>query len=121
MFFICGGSVSDELHLGKRALAFDVNYAALRSGIGRLLALVRFGRDMLACGGADVQGRAGLAHRLRTAAEEHPALRRKLRSFRDHAGRDTVDIRNFRTAEPEGIRLAGLLLLGRVGLARRWQ
>ena len=53
--------------------------------------------------------------------EECPALRRELRLLGDHAGGDAVDVGNFGTAETEGVRLAGLLLFGRIGVADRGQ
>ncbi len=56
---------------------------------------------------------AGLA----TAVEEGAALRRKLRSAADHAGRDAVDVRDFGAAQPKRIAAAGLLLLERIGVA----
>ena len=58
---------------------------------------------------------------LGTGPEESAALRRKLRLPRDHAGRDAIDVGDFGTAQAKRIRRAGLLLFGRVGVARRRQ
>ena len=48
-------------------------------------------------------------------------MRRQLRLVADHARRDALDIRNFRAAQPEGVRAASLLLFGGIGMtfARR--
>jgi hypothetical protein len=62
-----------------------------------------------------------MARRPRSAPsrpEEDAALRRELRLFSDHAGGDGIDIWNELTAQPHRVRLAGLLLLRRVGEAR---
>ncbi len=59
--------------------------------------------------------------RLGTCAEEHAAGRRQVRLVPDHAGRDPIDVGDIGTTEPERIRRAGLLLVGRVGLSRARQ
>jgi len=51
--------------------------------------------------------------------EIHPTARCELVLFPDHAGRDAVNVGNFGAAKTKRIVGAGLLLLGRVGLARR--
>ncbi len=97
--------------------------AKSRSGRVRLwlLGLARLGADRLARGGrADAQRPAGRDRRdLGTGSEERPAAGTKLRFVPDHADRDAVDIRNLGTAKAKRIAAAGLLLLGRVGPARR--
>ena len=50
--------------------------------------------------------------------EIRPTARRELVLFPDHAGRDAVDVGNVGAAKTKRIVGAGLLLLGRVGLAR---
>jgi len=55
---------------------------------------------------------------LRAGTEERPALGRELRFIADHAGRDAIDIGNFRAAETKRIAGAGLLLVATVGMAR---
>ena len=49
--------------------------------------------------------------------EIHPAGRRELIFFGNHACGDAADVGNFRAAEPKRIVGAGLFLLGRIGLA----
>src|SRR5262249_55938471 len=51
-----------------------------------------------------------------TTTEEGPALRRKLGLVADHADPNTVDIRDFGTAQPKRVATAGLLLLERKGV-----
>jgi hypothetical protein len=51
-------------------------------------------------------------------SEVYLAARRELILLADHAGRDAVDVGNFRTAKAKRIVAAGCLLLGSVGLAR---
>ena len=53
---------------------------------------------------------------LRTMAEEHPASRRQLSPFRDHAGRDPIDIGDLRAAKAKRIALTRLLLLGSISV-----
>src|SRR5437660_8204226 len=52
--------------------------------------------------------------------EVHPTSRRELRFSPDHAGRDTIDIGNFRTAKPKRIAAAGRLLFLGVGMTLGW-
>src|SRR5207253_9925720 len=59
-------------------------------------------------------------HPLSTLFPYTTLFRSELRFSPDHAGRDAIDIGNFRTAKPKRIAAAGRLLLLGVGMALGW-
>src|SRR5260370_6638412 len=97
-----------------------------RAWLCRLLGFARLGADRLARrrrpeaerppGGAGRDRGRGLR-----LPEIHPAAGRELRFVPDHAGRDTVDIRNLGAAKAKRVGAAGLLLLLGVSLTRARQ